>query len=485
VSKVWITLYLPPILVIAAALALFQERPADGAAQGFRLGDPRFDAEAGYKMASDLVALGPRSEQGPRRKAVDRILADARAWGAAKVEEQAFVDSRGREAWNVVAEYPGEGERAAERVMIVGHFDTVPVSPGALDNAASIGALAGLGRALAGRKLPRTVVLAAVDLEESGCCGSDELIAREAKAGRLDLVRVGISTEMLGALGGTPVLHTFPRGFRRPEAERPPGGGLAPRWLAATALAVGRDNGRPIDFGDPLMTPVYHIVFRHFMTPFDSDSGRFAERGIPALFLCDCSLARFYPHYHQPSDGIDQLDRASFAAAGRSLEAFVHALARRPALPWTSDGAAEAETDYLTLRAWVLPGWSIMLALALAPLPFLARALARRGALVLLLGVVPAAATVGMVLAAPVTAFVVLFPAWLAAPAVLCSSRIARGIGAIAVLAPAAVTAAIMIGAMRYFRHVVTPLHAGWALAAVPAIAVAVALFALARPPKR
>src|SRR5439155_1136627 len=79
-----------------------------------------------------------------------------------------------------------------------------------------------------------------------------------------------------GAAGGPPALHTFPRGFSRPIAERPPGGGLAPRWLAATALAVGRDNDRPIDFGDPVMTPVYHVVFRHFMTPFDSDSGRFA-----------------------------------------------------------------------------------------------------------------------------------------------------------------------------------------------------------------
>lgn len=482
--------YLVSALVLAAAAVFDQERPgpdaAGGAVPSFAPAEYRFEEVPAWHLLEELVALGPRYDEEPRRRGFERARADVAGWGATRVSEQEFRLADGTPGWNCFAEYDGQGPLAGERIAIMGHHDTVPRAPGALDNGTAVALLAGLGRALAGRRLPRTVVLAVVDLEERGLCGTRAWVAREAEAGTLARYRAAISTEMLGWKDGIPVLHTFPTAFHsRPPGERPPGGGLAPRWLAALALAVGRDTGRPLHFGDRLLFPVEHLIFRHFVTPFESDSGAFAERGVPALFLSDCSFSRFYPDYHRPTDTLDKVDRASFAAAGRSLEALTLALAGRPRLPRADGGAREAEIDYLTIGAWVLPAWCLRLALLCAAAPFLAgarrRTLAgeRPGTGAWRVGWLLVAATGVAAVAAPVAAFVVLFPAWLVAPLVLRGGRAARILGAAGVLAPALSVVAVCLFAMHTFRRTVAPTHAGWALGLIVAIALGLAAVAL------
>jgi hypothetical protein len=478
-ARAWVAALPLPALVVAAGLTLGQEAPG-----AHRLPGPRFDGAAAWAILERMTALGPRHEEAPRRAALALVREDAARWGAARVRE---VPCRGggAEGASLVAEFPGEGPRASERIVVLGHFDTVAGSPGALDDATGPALLAGLARALAGRPLERTVVLAAVDLEERGLVGARALAAEAALAGTLGEVRAAVSLEMLGWRGGVPVAHTFPTGFREKVEDRPPAGGLAPRWLAALTLAVGRDNERPLALGDRLVGPVYQLIFRHFVTPFDSDCGAYAERGVPALFLSDCSFTRFYPEYHRPSDTIAEVDRASLERAGAALEALVRALAARADLPRPASGPADSETDYLALGARVLPSWALRLALALAPLAPLLRA-ARRGArAALALGAALALATLAAAALAPVTASVVLLLAWLAAPALVSEGRLARALGALAALLPLLACGATVAAAMWTFGRSVPPSEGTAALALTAAVALLLPALALLAPGER
>ncbi|MBI5367073.1 MAG: Zn-dependent exopeptidase M28 [Planctomycetes bacterium] len=472
-----------PAAIISPASAGVAVAPAFSRAS-FDRSSYRFDDAAAWRMLTALLACGPRAEESVRARAFAAVCADAAGWGAATLARRPFVARDTLSGNNLIATFPGDGPLAAERIAVIGHFDTVPGAPGALDDGTAVALLAGLAPVFAARPLPRTVVLAAVDLEERGLLGSRAWVAEEAAAGRLADYRVALSTEMLGWKDGIPVLHTFPTGFRQPPETRPAGGGLAPRWLAALTLAAGRDAGRPLHFGDPILFPVYHVIFRHFITPFESDSGAFAERGVPALFLSDCSFARFYPDYHQPSDTLDKVDRARLTAAGRALEVLVLALADRPELPRADSGVAEAEIEYLTCGAWVFPSWALRLAVAAALAPLLLLARVRRGAGELPRGALPlalvlAGATVACAAGAAVASAVVLLPAWLVAPLTLTRRRLARALAVLAVLAPGAAVTAVCLAAMANFRRVVAPTHAGWALALAAVVSVGLALIAL------
>lgn len=475
-TRLWPLFYVPPLAAVVVGALLARETPRP-------LEPSRFDEARAWKLLEDLCALGPRADEPVRQKAFERVRADAREWGAARTWEQDFrvKDRPALRGWNVLAEYPGEGPLAAERVAVVGHFDSVPGAPGALDDGTGTALLAGLGRSLAGRKLARTVVLCAVDLEERGLCGTRHFLESESAAGTLGRWRAGISTEMLGWRDGAAVLHTFPTAFHRPPETWPPGGGLAPRWLAGLALATERQAGRATHFGDRWLFPAYHVVFRHWVTPFESDSGAFAACGIPALFLSDCSFTRFYPQYHTPGDTIDRVDRARFAEAGRALEALVLALAERPALPRADEGVPEAETDYFTMGPWVVPSLALRIALALAPLPCLLFAWRRAGTADrparggFALSLVLAAATAVALAAAPVAAFVVLFAAWLAAPLALCRSLPARALGALLALAPALFVGGVIAAAMMSFKYTLWPVKDAWALFVVAGAALGLA----------
>ncbi|MBI3271054.1 MAG: M28 family peptidase [Planctomycetes bacterium] len=454
----------------------------------YALPEHGFDDNAAWKLLDKLVALGPRYEAGPRRAAFELIYADAAKWGAAKLERHDFVDG-GIDGMNLLAEFPGQRGDEGERVVILGHYDTVPDSPGALDDATSIALLAGLGRAFAGRPLSRTVVLAAVDLKERGLLGSRAWVAREAYARRLDTIRAAVSTEMVGWKDGIPVVHAVPAGFRRTPERRPDVGGIAPAWMVGLALAVGRDTGRALQVGDPVFSLAHQVVFRHFLTPFDADSDAFAERGIPAIYLSDCSLTHPYPRYHKSSDTLDQVDRPSLAAAGRSLETLAAALSWRPELrraTWNN-----GETDYLTwgstvLHYRILTGILMLsflpylLLLSFAPPPNVSSIGSPRGAGALLLLLASVIARFG----APVSAVVVLAPTWLVAPLCLARRRYLRVLGTVLTLTPFLVATTLWLAAMPRFHRVVAPTEGGWALVLIAVISLGLATPALlARPP--
>jgi Zn-dependent M28 family amino/carboxypeptidase len=193
-------------------------------------------------------------------------------------------------------------------VIIGAHYDTVPGSPGADDNASAVAALLELARwigpRLGGARLAARLQLAAYDLEEYGLLGSDAHCREVQRAGRP--LRGMVSLEMLGYTDTRPGSQRLP----------PHLAGLYPD-VANFIGVVGNESSRDLlaTFAAQLQT-VPGLPVEQFAVPGDgsvlpetrlSDHSNFWDRGYPALMLTDTSFLR-NPHYHQASDTPGTLD---------------------------------------------------------------------------------------------------------------------------------------------------------------------------------
>jgi Zn-dependent M28 family amino/carboxypeptidase len=194
-------------------------------------------------------------------------------------------------------------------VVIGAHYDSIPTSPGADDNASAVAALIELARWIGPRLRddPPTgarLQLAAYDLEEYGMVGS-WLHAKEIKKKRIPL-RGMISLEMLGYIDHRPgsqklppvVKHLYPDvgdfiGVCGNEASQD--------LLQVVTQAMRSVPGLPVEHiavpGNGELLPETRL----------SDHSSFWDHGYAALMVTDTSFYR-NPHYHQPSDTAETLD---------------------------------------------------------------------------------------------------------------------------------------------------------------------------------
>lgn len=222
---------------------------------------------------------------------------------------------------NVVAVREGD-ERPA--LAVVAHHDTVAGSGGADDNGSGVVALVELARLLAPFRFRRSVVLATVDLEETGRFdGAEALIADLAS--RL----VGaVVFESLAFVDRRPASQRIPPGLGvlyPAQLERVRANGFAATWTLlvyrSTALPLARAvaDGFAAAAGpdvsllvrDPLDLPLIgralpYVVptVRHFAR---SDHTAFWRNGVPAILLTDTADLR-NPRYHTPFDLPASLD---------------------------------------------------------------------------------------------------------------------------------------------------------------------------------
>lgn len=226
------------------------------------------------------------------------------------------------EGANVVA--VKDGTITGDAVVVVAHHDTVPDSIGADDNTASVVALVSLARFLAPTTFERTVILAAVDMEESGFLGAralvDSLVRERRVVGVVVLETMSFTSRkpgaqalpsFVGALYVGQVRRIRRRGsigdftnvmYRRDSA------GLAVRFAEALEHLAG--PGAAVLTRDPLDLAVSPAIAR--IAPFAQDFARsdhvpFWEAGLPAIMVNDTANFR-NPNYHMASDTPDTLD---------------------------------------------------------------------------------------------------------------------------------------------------------------------------------
>lgn len=186
-------------------------------------------------------------------------------------------------AINVIAR-PSAGDRC--RVIVGGHYDTVPGSPGANDNASGTATAIELARATAGQP---GVCFVAFSGEESGPWGSAWLVDRLRSEGRLpehlvnlDVTGAGDGVEIVGSTG-----------------------------LRNRALALAAQIGIPA---------------RISMLPegTSSDHASFQAAGVPAVMFTSGDFSLI----HTPGDTVARLDEAEMDAVGEVALALVVELAR-------------------------------------------------------------------------------------------------------------------------------------------------------------
>lgn len=206
----------------------------------------------------------------------------------------------GREMRNIIASQPGQ--RLPEETILVGaHYDTVPETPGADDNASGVAGMLELARLSSASPTARTLKFVAFSNEEDGMMGS-RVYARRAKEEGEKIVAM-LSLEMIGFFSDQVGSQQYPAGLRffYPDTGNFIGVvghlrymGLV--WKVKTALKKHST------------VPVESLAGVSWIRGIElSDHTSFWREGYPALMITDTAFYR-NPHYHTSTDTSETLD---------------------------------------------------------------------------------------------------------------------------------------------------------------------------------
>jgi len=203
---------------------------------------------------------------------------------------------------NIVAEK--KGRASPERVFILGaHYDTVPGSPGADDNASAVAVLLEIARHIQAIPLEGTVRLIAFSLEEYNFIGSAHYVER-LKEGKEEILGM-ISLEMVGFTGSRQDYPSY----------------LDPKYYPNVGdfiAIVGNERSQKLleKVCQSFKTHVPQLPLEFLVVPGNgermeevrlSDHSIFWDEGFAALLVTDTSFLR-NPNYHLPSDRIETLN---------------------------------------------------------------------------------------------------------------------------------------------------------------------------------
>jgi Zn-dependent M28 family amino/carboxypeptidase len=208
-------------------------------------------------------------------------------------------------------------ESAEEPYVLLGaHYDSVPGTPGADDNASAVAVCLECARLIKKHNLgPAMIVL--FNREEDGLMGSREFVAHLTRQSEWS-VREAHILEMVGYRDRMPGSQTMPAGL-------PVLGSrdvddflalLANRHSNAVAEDLLRLAACYIAEPPVAALKVYLGLERAFEHLNRSDHAPFWEAGIPSIMWTDTSEFR-NPHYHRASDTPDTLDYEFMAAVAR------------------------------------------------------------------------------------------------------------------------------------------------------------------------
>ena len=226
------------------------------------------------------------------------------------VREHAFA-SGGRNVRNI--------ETGAGSIVVGAHYDSVPGSPGADDNASGVAVLIELARmglparfiAFANEEMPY------FETEEMG----SQVSAREA-ARRGERISAMLSLEMLGYYRDAPGTQHYPPpfGWLYPDRADFIGfvGDLGARRLVRRAIGAFRRHASFPSEGVAAPAFIPGVTW--------SDHWSFRSHGYAAIMVTDTAFNR-YPHYHRASDTPEKLDYLRMARVALGLAAVIKELA--------------------------------------------------------------------------------------------------------------------------------------------------------------
>jgi hypothetical protein len=231
------------------------------------------------------------------------IRAEFAQWGS--VECHPF-QVRGQDHYNWILKLPPRDpqQQQAAPLLVGAHYDAVPGTPGADDNASGVAALLELARYASAHPPMRPLWCVAFDMEEYGLLGS-RAYGQTLKA-QGQSIRLMLSLEMLGYCDQTPQSQRYPTPLL--GAIYPNRGnfigliGNLPSLLDLIKLKQPIvQAGAPCEW---LPVPLKgHVIPETRL----SDHASFWDLGYRAAMVTDTSFLR-NPHYHKGSDRLDTLD---------------------------------------------------------------------------------------------------------------------------------------------------------------------------------
>ena len=229
---------------------------------------------------------------------------------------------------NIVVTFPGS-RPLPQKILIGAHYDTIPGTPGADDNASSVSVLLEMCRALKNSTPDKTLQLVFFTLEEPPSFDTERMGSRvcagEARKNNEDILLM-ICLEMIGYYSPRKNGQEFPLPLMNLFYSAVPdfvlvAGDLASRKMVAFAGdCIRRTSGLRVEtLTVPQCFPGIKL----------SDHSSFWRRGYRAIMITDTAFYR-NPNYHTPMDTIDTLDFKAMTALCETLIKMVHELDGRP-----------------------------------------------------------------------------------------------------------------------------------------------------------
>ena len=325
------------LLALAAGLLLTRieerlpaPRPASAPATAFSAERAMVDVVA---MARAPHAIGSPENQRVRDHLIDRmtqlgLAPQVHAGVGVQQPRQAPDVIVGGPVENLIGVLPGR-DRAAPGLALMAHYDSVPGSPGAADDAAGVASALEIVRAIKARGVPaRDVIVLITDGEEAGLLGANAFFQRDPMAGRVGLV---INMEARGAGGRVQMFQTSPQNGQLIDL-------------------IQRHGVRP---SSSSMT-----VFVYDKMPNDTDLTESLKVGVDGMNYA--FIGRQFD-YHSSTSTPAWLDQGSLQDMGQEVLASASAAAFAPALPAHAPSAVYANTFegwILAYPAWV--GWLVL-----------------------------------------------------------------------------------------------------------------------------
>lgn len=239
-------------------------------------------------------------------------------WGSVEIHT---FEVKGKVCKNLILNLPSQ-ERFSKRnlppILIGAHYDAVPGTPGADDNATGVAVLLELARMFATEPAKYPLRLVAFDMEEYGLLGPSGAseYASQLRQQQQPL-RLMIALEMLGYCDSTPGSQGYPAPLER----------FYPNCGDFIALIGNlrtipdlirlsrniRKSGTPSEW---LPAPNRGLILPQTRL---SDHAHFWDQGYPAMMVTDTANMR-NPHYHKPSDTIATLDLNFLTGVCEGLE---------------------------------------------------------------------------------------------------------------------------------------------------------------------
>jgi Zn-dependent M28 family amino/carboxypeptidase len=207
---------------------------------------------------------------------------------------------------NIILNLPCQAESvhvSLPPILIGAHYDTVPGSPGADDNATGVAVLLELARMFAAEPGKYPLRLVAFDMEEYGLMGSISYAAKLKQ--EQQPLRLMISLEMLGYCVKTPNSQVYPSPLEKIYPNRGNFIALIGNWRTLRDLICISRSIRKVGVPSQwLPVPNRGLIVRDTRR---SDHAPFWDAGYPAIMITDTAHMR-NPHYHKQSDTIETLD---------------------------------------------------------------------------------------------------------------------------------------------------------------------------------